>query len=60
MTVLVSDPELSDLCKVEYIPAHPQIETVLLKGVGHWIQYDKPEAIIDAALSSVASLRGKL
>ncbi|KIJ70496.1 hypothetical protein HYDPIDRAFT_143951 [Hydnomerulius pinastri MD-312] len=60
MTVLVSDPALSDVCRVEHIPPHPQIKTILVKGIGHWIQHDTPQVVIDTALSSVASMRTKL
>ncbi|KIJ70582.1 hypothetical protein HYDPIDRAFT_172369 [Hydnomerulius pinastri MD-312] len=53
-TVLVSDPELSDVCRVEHIPAHPRVRSLLVPKVGHWIQHEMPEIIVGAALKSVA------
>ncbi|KAF9235947.1 Alpha/Beta hydrolase protein [Melanogaster broomeanus] len=53
VTVLVCDPSLKGVCRPEHIPAHPQVRIVPLKDVGHYVQYEKPEMIVAAALSSV-------
>ncbi|KAH7887996.1 Alpha/Beta hydrolase protein [Phlebopus sp. FC_14] len=60
LTVLVSDPALSDVCPVDCIPVHPQIQAVVLEGIDHWIQFVKPELILNTVLSSVAKVRADL
>ncbi|KAG1755979.1 Alpha/Beta hydrolase protein [Suillus lakei] len=48
ITVLVSDPKLSNVCYLEHIPRDVErLNVRLLTGVGHWIQYELPRAIMD-------------
>ncbi|KIJ60993.1 hypothetical protein HYDPIDRAFT_177195 [Hydnomerulius pinastri MD-312] len=56
VTVLVSDPELSNICRLEHVPTHPQVQKMLVKGVGHWIQLEKPGVVVNTALASIFKL----
>ncbi|KIJ58286.1 hypothetical protein HYDPIDRAFT_119699 [Hydnomerulius pinastri MD-312] len=56
VTVLVSDPELSNICLIEHVPTHPQVQKMLVRGVGHWIQLEKPGVVVNTALASVEAL----
>jgi pimeloyl-ACP methyl ester carboxylesterase len=58
MTVLIADPELSDVCPREMVPAHPQIRAVItVEGSGHWVQHQNPEVIVKTASEEVERLR---
>ncbi|KAG2043977.1 Alpha/Beta hydrolase protein [Suillus americanus] len=50
ITVLVSDPKFGvGICNLEYIPRDVEgLNVIALTGIGHWIQYECPEAIMDA------------
>lgn len=49
VTVLVADPKLSQVCDLEHIPRDVKnLNTILLPGVGHVIQIERPDAIMDA------------
>ncbi|KAG0702371.1 Alpha/Beta hydrolase protein [Suillus ampliporus] len=49
ITVLVSDPKFSDRCYLEHIPRDiERLNARVLTGIGHWIQYERPDAIMDA------------
>ncbi|KAG1729267.1 hypothetical protein EDB19DRAFT_1744073 [Suillus lakei] len=57
ITVLVSDPKLSDNCYLDHIPCDVErLNTRVLTGIGHWIQYECPDAIIDVIPLSRAKL----
>ncbi|KAH7888116.1 Alpha/Beta hydrolase protein [Phlebopus sp. FC_14] len=56
VTILAADPKLSPSCPVESIPAHSQIQAIVVDGVDHWIPYVKPELVVSTALSSVEKL----
>ncbi|KIJ11454.1 hypothetical protein PAXINDRAFT_171776 [Paxillus involutus ATCC 200175] len=56
VTILVADPELSIICPPDQVPVHPQIQSVLVKGSGHWIQHEKPDVVISTVLSAVERL----
>ncbi|KAG1717330.1 Alpha/Beta hydrolase protein [Suillus paluster] len=48
ITVLASDPELGGVCYLEQIPRDVErLKARLLNGIGHWIQYECPDAIMD-------------
>ncbi|KAG1815304.1 hypothetical protein EV424DRAFT_1112904 [Suillus variegatus] len=49
ITILVSDPKLSANCLLEHIPRDiERLDVKLLTGIGHWIQYECLDAIMDA------------
>ena len=49
LTVLVSDPMFSDRCYLEQVPRDVErLDVRVLKGIGHWIQFERPDAIMDA------------
>lgn len=49
LTVLVSDPKFSDLCYLEQVPRDVErLNARVLTGIGHWIQFERPDAIMDA------------
>ncbi|KAG1733441.1 hypothetical protein EDB19DRAFT_1911581 [Suillus lakei] len=50
ITVLVSDPKFSvGICDLEHIPHDVErLNVRALTGIGHWIQYECPDAIMDA------------
>jgi len=57
ITVLVADPKFSGLCRLEDLPDNVKSLNVrALKGIGHAIQFECPEAIMDA----IPLPRGKL
>lgn len=46
ITALVSDPKFNDI--LEYVPFDvKRLNSKVLTGVGHWIQYEAPQAIMD-------------
>ncbi|KAG1791450.1 Alpha/Beta hydrolase protein [Suillus plorans] len=48
ITILVSDPKLSANCLLEHIPRDiERLNVKLLPGIGHWIQYECLDAIMD-------------
>ncbi|KAG2360534.1 Alpha/Beta hydrolase protein [Suillus spraguei] len=49
ITVLVSDPKFgADICNLEDIPRDVErLNVRALTGIGHWIQYECPDVIID-------------
>ncbi|KAG6333494.1 hypothetical protein ID866_5597 [Astraeus odoratus] len=49
ITVLIASPEVLD-----DVPSHPSIQTVVVPGVSHWVQYEAPEVIINTALQATA------
>lgn len=48
ITVLIADPKVE-----KHIPKHPRITCSIIPGVTHWVQYEAPERIVNAALRSV-------
>ncbi|KAG2119011.1 Alpha/Beta hydrolase protein [Suillus discolor] len=49
ITILASDPKLSTTCPLEHIPRDiERLNVKLLTGIGHWIQYECLDAIMDA------------
>ncbi|KAJ8588780.1 alpha/beta-hydrolase [Rhizopogon salebrosus TDB-379] len=49
ITVLVADPRFSKICRLEHIPSDVErLHAVVVTGVGHCIQFESPNAIIDA------------
>ncbi|KAG0702370.1 Alpha/Beta hydrolase protein [Suillus ampliporus] len=57
ITVLVSDPKLSNICHLEHIPRDVErLSARGLTGIGHWIQYERSDAIMDAILLPGAGL----
>jgi hypothetical protein len=49
LNVLVSDPKFSDRCYLEQIPRDVErLSARVLTGIGHWIQFECPGAIMDA------------
>lgn len=49
ITILVSDPKLGANCLLEHIPRDiERLNVKLLTGIGHWIQYECMDAIMDA------------
>ncbi|OAX35322.1 alpha beta-hydrolase [Rhizopogon vinicolor AM-OR11-026] len=49
LTVLVSDPKFSNRCYLEQVPRDVErLDARVLTGVGHWIQFERPDAIMDA------------
>lgn len=49
ITILASDPKLSANCLLEHIPRDiERLDVKLLTGIGHFIQYECPDAIMDA------------
>ncbi|KAG1753773.1 Alpha/Beta hydrolase protein [Suillus paluster] len=48
ITVLASDPTLNARCYLEHIPRDVErLNARVLTGIGHWIQYEHPDAIMD-------------
>lgn len=46
ITTLVSDPKFDDI--LEHVPSDVErLNTRVLAGIGHWIQYELPQAIMD-------------
>ncbi|KAF9218486.1 alpha/beta-hydrolase [Gyrodon lividus] len=60
VTILLGDPDFKGICCAEHIPPHPRVRIIPLKAVSHYVQYEKPETIVSAALSSVAKQLAKL
>ncbi|KAI6011130.1 alpha beta-hydrolase [Pisolithus marmoratus] len=48
ISVLIANPEVE-----KHVPKHPQITCWIIPGVTHWVQYEAPERIVNAALRSV-------
>ncbi|KAG0708521.1 Alpha/Beta hydrolase protein [Suillus ampliporus] len=49
ITVLLSDPKLSGICLLEHIPRDVErLNIRVLTGIGHWIQFECPDVIMDA------------
>ncbi|KAI5983875.1 alpha beta-hydrolase [Pisolithus marmoratus] len=48
IAVLIANPEVE-----KHVPKHPQITCSTISGVTHWVQYEAPERIVNAALRSV-------
>ncbi|KAG1753772.1 Alpha/Beta hydrolase protein [Suillus paluster] len=49
ITVLAADPELRATCLLEHVPHDVErLNIRVLTGVAHWIQYERPDAIMDA------------
>jgi hypothetical protein len=50
ITVLVSDPKFGlGICDLEHIPRDVErLNVKALMGIGHWIQYECPNVIMDA------------
>ncbi|KAG0700621.1 Alpha/Beta hydrolase protein [Suillus ampliporus] len=48
ITVLAADPEHGSFYRLEHIPRDVErLNAGVVTGVGHWIQYERPEAIMD-------------
>lgn len=48
IALLMSDPEFGALCLLEHLPVDAAgLRVKVLNGVGHWIQYELPNAIMD-------------
>ncbi|KAG2069397.1 alpha/beta-hydrolase [Suillus decipiens] len=49
ITVLVSDPKVGAVCRLEDIPRDVErLNIRVLPGIGHCIQYERPDSIVDA------------
>lgn len=49
VTILASDPKLDANCILEHIPRDAErLDVKVFTGIGHWIQYECPDAIMDA------------
>lgn len=50
ITVLVSDPKFGlGICDLKHIPRGVErLNVKALTGIGHWIQYECPDVIMDA------------
>ncbi|KAG1731522.1 uncharacterized protein EDB91DRAFT_1252159 [Suillus paluster] len=49
ITVLASDPKFGAACRLEHVPRDVErLNARVLPGVGHCIQYERPDAIMDA------------
>lgn len=48
IALLMSDPGFGALCHLEHVPVDAaRLHVKVLNGVGHWIQYELPNAIMD-------------
>ncbi|KAG0700630.1 hypothetical protein DFH29DRAFT_931119 [Suillus ampliporus] len=48
ITVLASDPKCGAACRLEHIPRDVErLNVRVLTSIGHWIQYERPDAIMD-------------
>ncbi|KAG2133718.1 hypothetical protein DEU56DRAFT_810359 [Suillus clintonianus] len=48
IAVLASDPELGGACHLEHVPWDvARLIAKVFIGIGHWIQYERPDAIRD-------------
>jgi hypothetical protein len=48
ITLLMSDPGFGGLCLLEHVPVDAaRLNVKVLNGIGHWIQYELPNAIMD-------------
>jgi len=57
VTVLVADPKLSDVCRLEHIPRDiERLNAAVVTGVGHRIHVERPDAIMDVIPHSRAEL----
>jgi pimeloyl-ACP methyl ester carboxylesterase len=57
VTVLVADPKFSDVCRLEHIPRDiERLNAIVVTGVGHCIQVERPDAIMDVIPRSRAEL----
>ncbi|KAH7931298.1 hypothetical protein BV22DRAFT_1027530 [Leucogyrophana mollusca] len=58
ITILIADPSSTGMRIADDIKVYPDIKSVLLPpGTGHWVQYERPEAIVEEALKAVALQR---
>ncbi|OAX40308.1 alpha beta-hydrolase [Rhizopogon vinicolor AM-OR11-026] len=49
ISVLLADPEFGAVCRLEHIPRDvKRLDARVIPGTGHWIQFDCPNAIMDA------------
>jgi len=49
ITALLSDPKFGGVCYLEHLPRGMERLTArVLTGIGHWIRYERPGAIMDA------------
>ena len=56
VTVMLADPAIKKLCRVEDLYPYPHIRPVIVPGAEHWIQYEFPETIVEEGLKRVAEL----
>lgn len=48
ISVLISDPKLSPVCRLEHIPRDvKRLNANVITGAGHWIHFDRADAIMD-------------
>ncbi|KAG0694005.1 Alpha/Beta hydrolase protein [Suillus ampliporus] len=48
ITVLASDPECGAICRLEHVPRDVErLDARVLTNIGHWIPYERPDAVID-------------
>jgi pimeloyl-ACP methyl ester carboxylesterase len=45
-----------ELCSIQDIYPYPHVRPVMVPGVGHWIQYEFPEVVVEESLKRVAEL----
>ncbi|OJA12928.1 hypothetical protein AZE42_09299 [Rhizopogon vesiculosus] len=49
ISVLLADPEFKAICHLEHIPRDvKRLDARVIPGTGHWIQFECPNAIMDA------------
>ena len=57
INVLLSDPKFGAVCHLEHIPRDVEsLNSRVLSGIGHWIQVERPDAIMDAVPLARAKL----
>jgi hypothetical protein len=57
INVLLADPKFSGVCHLKHIPRDVErLNARVLSGVGHWIQIERPDAIMDAVPLARAKL----
>jgi len=49
VNVLLSDPEVGAVCLLEHLPCDVKgLSARVVTGAGHWIHFERPDAIMDA------------
>ncbi|KAG0702372.1 Alpha/Beta hydrolase protein [Suillus ampliporus] len=59
VTVLASDPECGATCLLEHVPRGVErLSARVVTGASHWIQYERPDAVMDAIPPPKAKIVG--